>query len=566
MRERKFIVCLMALVCAILTGIGCDSSADIEDTVLIVDDDSSAGSIQSYKIIESGPVTLEALEDNQILTVVVNKASTFVSYSSAGGVVSYTLDGIKHQVASVGRSVDEGRYNFPDRDDSLSVQGDKIPLQYDKAQASDFNANPLPIPAVQQNTQSARALSFASSKIGDKRSFWLDDVDRSETWQAKQATLAAVSNHAEIWILNECFDNKSTAANDNKLTTAQARAMAEKFDVIYKYTTPIFGFEYGGGPNSQQAGGVDGNPKVIILVYDIDGNGSAGSTIGYFWSKDHYSNEYLQPYNYKSNNAEIFYIDNYWADYSPETIYSALIHEFVHMTNFNEKFIKNKKNYSIWYTEMLAMLGEDIVGPLIGIGPESSSHPIRTRIPYTLGFYACDPTYWTGIRSYGITFGFGAYLARNYGGINLIKEIAQNNKADIESISAALSVYNPGMDFTKAVERYYEAFICTSTQDVGMASFNRTIANTINGYQYTLYGFNIYQMNRIDIALSPDFIGYWSSTEKGPYLYGLTQNYYLDYYSFILLSCADWRKTSGDLIVDMQKPSSASVNLHLVVR
>ena len=524
--------------------------------------------IQSYKIIESGPFMLGNLAANQVFAVAVNKASYLVNYSNAGGVASYTLNGYKHQVTSAGRSVSGNISNFSDLGDSSVEQGDKIPLQYDKPKASDFNANPLPIPSVSQNMRSMRAVSIAPPKIGDKRLFWLDDADRTYIWQEKQATLAAVSNNAEIWIIDEYFDDYSAVASDNKLTTAQAQVMAEKFDAIYQYTTPIYGFEYGGGHGSQQPGGVDGNPKITILVYDIDNNNSATGTIGYFWSKDFYSNDYLKSQGsvYKSNFAEIFYIDSYLADARPETVYSTLIHEFVHMINFNEKFVKQNKSYATWYTEMLAMLGEDIVGPLIGISPKSSGHPIYARIPYTLGLYSHDPTSWSGSMSYGITFGFGAYLARNYGGINLVREIAHNDQTNIDSLSAALSVFNPDMNFAKAIERYYEAFICNDTRDRGMASFNKTITNTIEGYQYTLYGFDIYQISRVNVALSAGIIGYWGTSEKGPFLYGLTQNYYLDYYSFILLSCADWRNVSGDMIVDMQKPNSSSVSLHLVVR
>jgi len=561
MRERKAAICLLVMVCCTII-VGCKVSPDEEEHPVLV-----SGPIQSYKIVESGPVTLENLADDQVFAVAVNKAAGFVYYSNAGGVVSYTIDGIKHQVATSGRSVDGERNNLSDRDDPFAEQGDKIPLQYDRHEASDFNANPLPLPVVSQNKRSMRSVSFASSTIGDQRLFWLDDSDQSG-WQEKQATFAATSTHAEIWIVDEYFDDNSSGTTDNKLTTDQAQAMAEKFDAIYQYTTPVFGFEYGCWPNNQEIGGVDGNQKIIILVYDISNNNSSGGTIGYFWSKDHYSNEYLQAQgsSYKSNLAEIFYIDSYWADARPDTVYSALIHEFVHMINFNEKYVKHNKSLNAWYTEMLAMLGEDIIGPLIGIGPENSGHPIVTRIPYTLGFYSCDPTYWSGIKSYGVTFGFGAYLARNFGGINLIREIARNDKTNTESLSAALSVFNSSMNFTRAIERYYEAFICNDTRDRGMASFNKTVTNTIDGYQYTLYGFDIYQINRINVAVSPAFIGYWSSTEKGPFLYSLTQNYYLDYYSFILLSCADWRNASGDLVVDMQKPNSSSVNLHLAVR
>jgi len=529
---------------------------------------SASDTFQAYKIVESGQVALENLNDNLVFSVSVNKAANYIIYSSAGGVSSYTLNGENHQVTLSGRSADEMIFGTSDKNVSLAEQGDNIPFQYDKANASEFNANPLPIPPISRNTRSSRSVGFIPPNVGDKRMFWVDDSDISNTWKEKQATLAAVSNHAEIWIMDERFDNKSSGKTDNKLTSSQAKAMADKFDEIYKYTTPIFGYEYGGGPNSPQPDGIDGNSKIVIFVYDIGANSSTGSTVGYFWSKDYFTNEYLRSksYNYYSNLGEIFYIDSYWADTSPDTVFSALIHEFVHMINFNEKYVLQNISYGSWYTEMLAMLGEDAIGPLIGINPDNSSHPINARIPYTLGLYSCDPTYWYGSRSYGVVYGFGSYLVRNFGGTALIKEIAKNNKTNIDSISLALSVFNPSINFAKAIERYYEAFICNGSTNSGMASFNKTITDIIDGYQYTLYGFDIYQMNRVNIALGQGVISYWGTTEKGPYMYGLTQNYILDYYSFILLSCGDWQRASGDMIVDMKKPTSPSVDMYLIVK
>ena len=313
---------------------------------------------------------------------------------------------------------------------------------------------------------------------------------------------------------------------------------------------------------------MDGDKKIQILVYDIGAMGSAGGAVGYFWSKDYYSDEYLKSMNYslKSNSAEIFYINSYWADSKPDTVYSALIHEFVHMAIFNEKFISHKINYSTWYTEMLAMLGEDKIGSMIGISSNNTSHPVSTRIPYTLGLYTCDPFYWTGSKSYGVTFGYGAYLARNYGGTALIKEIALNKKVNHDSITAAVSMFNASTGFKETIERYYEAFVCNDKIDRGFASFNRIVTNTIDNYQYTLYGFDIFQMNRVNIALGPGYISYWSSKEKGPFLYGLTQNFYMDFYSFILLSCADWQNVSGNMSIDIIKPNIDIVNMYLAVR
>ncbi|MCL2758819.1 MAG: hypothetical protein FWD22_01250 [Treponema sp.] len=522
--------------------------------------------VRLYAITNSGTFNLDNLSGNDIYAVAVNKGARFVPYTEAGSVISYILNGTKYQVASTGRSADPGIYNNSDRGDSYAEKGDKVPLQFDNPRASELNANPLPIPA--EDRQAARSAAFVQPAVGDKRMFWLDDAGRGYVWQQKQATLAAVSNHANIWILDEYFDNNSVSSTDNKLNTAQAIAMAEKFDAIYQYTTPIFGYEYGGGPNSSAPGGVDGDTRVQILLYDIGAAGASGGTIGYYWNKDFYTNEYLQSlgYSIKSNRAEIFYINSYWADSRPDVVYSALIHEYIHMINFNEKFVKYGLNYSTWYTEMLAMLGEDIIGPMIGIDPSNSGHPVSMRIPYTLGLYTCDPFFWTGSRSYGVTFGYGAYLARNFGGAALVREIAQNNRVNFESVNSAISMFNPGINFVNTVERYYEAFVNNDTHDRGAASFNRTVTSAIAGHQYTLYGFDIFTMNRVNVALSLGYISYWSTTEKGPFVYGLTQNFFMDYYSFILMSCADWKNASGNMTVDMRIPASATVNLHLAVR
>ncbi|MCL2721639.1 MAG: hypothetical protein FWD47_09920 [Treponema sp.] len=566
---KKCVILLTFL--SLISLIGCDNLLLNEDyTFKTWDGDvysHTSKSIQIYKINNSGQISLNDLNGNYVYSVAINNAPRYVAYTDAGSISSYTLNGIKYQVAMNGRSLIENLNNNYN-DDSYIEQGDRIPLQFDKQIASEFNANPPPLPVVSMDGRSLKIMPFIPPAVGDKRLFWLDDFDRQYAWKQKQATLVAVSNHANIWIIDEYFDNNSTSTVDNKITTAQARAMAQKFDEIYRYTTPIFGYEYGGASDSSQPGGVDGDKRVQILVYDIGGAGASGSNIGYFWSKDFYSNEYLQSIgsSIKSNNAEIFYINSYWLDSRPETVYSALIHEFIHLINFNEKFIKNNTSYAIWYTEMLAMLGEDIIGPMIGIRPNNSGHPISMRIPYTLGLYTCDPFFWTGSKSYGVTYGFGAYLARNFGGAAIVREIAKNNKVNFESISSALSVFNPGMTFINLVERYYEAFICNDTENQGTASFNRTVSNFIDGFQYTLYGFDIFSMNRVNVALNLGVISYWSSNEKGPFLYGLNQNFILDYYSFILLSCADWQNISGDLIVDVKKPNAASVNKHLVVR
>ena len=107
---------------------------------------------------------------------------------------------------------------------------------------------------------------------------------------------------------------------------------------------------------------------VNILIYDISGDGSAplssSGIVGYFWAKDWYTDPDLVKAgypDYHSNNAEIFYIDSYFADDEPGIMYSTLCHEFQHMVNFNNKSVNNNKPADTWYDEMLSMTVEDMM-------------------------------------------------------------------------------------------------------------------------------------------------------------------------------------------------------------
>jgi hypothetical protein len=335
--------------------------------------------------------------------------------------------------------------------------------------------------------------------------------------------------------------------------------------MIYQYTTPVFGFEYGGGGlASPNPGGADGDIRVNILIYDIGGNAGYGSTVGYFWSKDYYPQASLN--DQKTNLSEIFYIDSYFSDRSADRVASALIHEFVHMANFNKKYVKHGKAHSTWYTEMLAMLAEDLIGPMIGINPDNPAHPIQERIPYWLGLYSYDPTFWAGSMSYGITYGFGAYIVRNYGGPTLVREIALNDSVNIDSLSAAITALNPHGNFAKAIERYYEVFFCRDTQYCGMNSFNRTVSNIIDGDIYTFHGFDIWNMSRVNIAIGVGWLSYWRTELQGPFIYPLNQPFFLDWYSPILLSCSDWQNISGELTLEVVKPSYTGVDMYIIVK
>ena len=414
-----------------------------------------------------------------------------------------------------------------------------------------FNANPLPIEDAAPRSAVSDALpAFYPPQTGEERDFWVEEFFDTGRFIQKTASLKASGNHANIWVMND---------TRRPFSTAQAESLAERFDLIYPLTTNLLGYEYGGGSNGH--GGSDGDPKIQILVYDIIyGYGGTGA-FGYFWAKDYFTQSHLDSmgWDLKSNLAEIFYIDADTYLNSPDIIYSTLIHELQHMINFNRKAISRGRTQAseLWYNEMLSMMAEDVISPLIGVSQSSQYHPIWERIPFFLESYMqAGITEWdTGPLSahYAVTYAFGAYLLRNFGGPALLREMLANNTTGIASVSSALQSVS-GVSFSNALSRFGEAMVFSGpSRPQGTLSFDRTVSGTVGGTRYTAYGFDIWDMHRPP------------SSFMGPRILDLAQ---MDMHphSIQLQSSDTWRNVSGSISINLERPVDSSIELYLMIR
>lgn len=508
-------------------------------------------------------MSITNLQGHSVFLIKVNTSSQTVGYSSTGHAYtaekSPNLRGLE-ELALSSRGV-------------ISLEGG-VP-RYDPPEVSRFNNNPPPFsPPPGKSARSAlhderASLDSALASAGDSKTFWVEEKDGFGSWREINAVLRATSRYSNVWVAAENYDNGSLRNDDNKLTQAQAEKIAETFDRIYEYETPIFGYEYGGGVSQQDPGygGVDKDPKIQILIYDInfDYDYSKNLTIlGYFAAKDLYAQKTLDEYNMnsKSNEAELFYIDSFELDRRPLLLYSTLIHEFQHMINFNEKFIKNGRITEVWYNEMLSLLAEDMIGPLIGIDASQSAHPINNLMPFFLGRYnAAGITEWytDDLTSYANVYAFGAYLARNYGGAELIMEIAKNGKANIPSLSSALSKINPGIVFEQTIDRYGEALIYSGDHNPADAlSFDRTVAKKINGVDYTFERFNIWDKLRFQEDTLTSY--------KGPVIWSLDWIFTIPAHALIVQSLDEWQHRTGTLDITLWQPSSSYIDMYIMIR
>ena len=259
--------------------------------------------------------------------------------------------------------------------------------------------------------------------------------------------------------------NSSMTSKGINLSDDDYKKLGQKFDSCYELETSIIGNPLYSEYNSNYY--VQCNDKIIILVSDLFGDASDSQdsgTVGYFYQGDMYKQTYLDKNkgffsaDINSNECEMFYIDALFLSKLPDTVYSTLVHEFNHMINYVIKTVnymtanpsaRSFRTCDVWFTEMLSMTTEDMFQSYLGIKDEDSP---KGRLPYFNLYYNYGFKLWNNssvpdLIMYANTYAFGAFLVRNFGGVQLLKEIAQNEYIDETAITKALQKCNPNYTF-----------------------------------------------------------------------------------------------------------------------
>ncbi len=415
-------------------------------------------------------------------------------------------------------------------------------------------------------TNSARSAIFTDTyepvdwvyntvRLGDEISFWV--IGKNPNYQGG---LWGNNEPEEISIL-EPFIFKASgtycriftpAEGDVYLSTSVLQSLANKFDSIYAAETNILGktvrnerynkFSYIDSESGETE--YDSlfvplyeNDKINILVYDIyDSESVGGHTLGYFYSVDLINPKYLSSGSY-SNETEVFYVDSEQLIDFPDSIYSTLAHEFCHMLNYITKVVnvqqsvyQNKVNlqWDSMLTEMLAMNTEDLLSDYFN--PDADVRTVyKERIPgfntgYMNGMVWGNPI---TTSDYSNTFAFGAYLIRNFGGVELFKAIANNSYIGTDSIDQALKDCNQKrydatsnryqyVTFESALENFFQVFLNTGIpENSDVITLNRAGGSTINGKKYTYDAIKINSESyRWDTYISSSDMSNWEKLKE----------------------------------------------------
>ncbi len=261
----------------------------------------------------------------------------------------------------------------------------------------------------------------------------------TELPKGEKAYLKAIGKYCNVWYYNN--NNLADEVLRNAIAEGKTsfQEVADNFDKFYEYETFIFGSNV---PTKHYSylEEFDRGIKVDIFIYDVDElytKKMTGGVFGYFHGKDLYTKRY----NPNSNACEVIYIDSAFLGLNPKYMYSTLAHEFQHLLLNINKFINKGLDFNSWFTEMMSLAAEDALQNAC-LGYENNEG-ISNRVYEFNGGYNAGFVNWGGMNksvyySYATAAIFMDYLMKNYGGINLLYEIAHNDYMNEEAVTKAL--------------------------------------------------------------------------------------------------------------------------------
>jgi len=279
------------------------------------------------------------------------------------------------------------------------------------------------------------ALSQASRslKVGDTQDLWVitqfDAVAPKEV--RVRADVVEVGAHCYV-VVDQAATTR--AASRERLRT-RAREIARTFDAtVYPTNTRLFG--------SEPSPGVDGDPRVFILLTPAVGDYGRDTTLGYFSQRDAFpADARADGPTARSNARELLYVSSQIVlEGDPEDYMGTIAHEFQHMINFNQKVLvgKNRISDDLWVDEGMSMYAIEACGYGLMAGGEVLANHVRQfqaePEAYSLSDWEGNPE---GI-GYGPVYLLTVYLADRFGE-DFIKEVVTSKGLGAANLQALLA-------------------------------------------------------------------------------------------------------------------------------
>jgi hypothetical protein len=311
---------------------------------------------------------------------------------------------------------------------------------------------PLQLRRSRQRNSFSIAAAAAAPKRGDKTKFWgldfthYDGTDPSIRHYRLTATLRLITENAYIYV------EDNAPASDRSLAN-----LAETFEQKIVPST----HQYFGKPWTP---GIDGDPRVTLLVMNIRSPGGAtgllglgGVTVGGFFNdEDEYLNdEKLHPF---SNEREMVTL-NAAMDAGSALVQEVLAHEYQHLVHWH-----HDRDEAVWVNEGLSMVAPVVAG--LSGGPLSSLG--NAIMAYGLD-YDNSLTVWGDRGQEGITGDYGAaglfftYLGEKFGGPETFLKLAGRKENGVEGVLAGLKDAGHALPFAELFTRWTVANLADDT-------------------------------------------------------------------------------------------------------
>ena len=391
-----------------------------------------------------------------------------------------------------------------------------------KPSITEFNNNPLNQPRDGAGrSQSQQSISIQSQQLMLGSQDYLKDDLNNSILSTVRKVISAHGKNLYVWVANNCWEQGGTKKYN--VTQQMVDALASKFlapgndNDIYEWVTNIAGDHWGPTHHSNLIPETD---DIHIWLMDIDNdNLTSGSvTLGYFYARDNFLKSSIPTSNEKlmfTVDAVLFAKPDYGAwdlsHYLPNRIISTLAHEFTHMIYFYQHQILRNQSSNAAINEMCAQCIEDLVAnKIMADGPRGVSYGVPSagyagndggRLPLYNSKNHYDLLNWSGrseerVLNYSKTYALGAYLMRNYGGANFIRELIQSNSTDIESIVDAVNANGGnGLSYGDILQKFGAANLLSDNTAMATGyKFNTGgwITSTVNGIDYDLGSINLY--------------------------------------------------------------------------
>ena len=359
---------------------------------------------------------------------------------------------------------------------------------------TEFNNNPpKPMGIGLEGAKDEQGIATRAAKLEVGTVDYLNDANDKPIQSTVRKLVRANGANLYVWVANDCWYDGGRKSYT--VTQPMVDALADKFlapgsgNDIYEWVTNATGEHW--GPTTQNYYIAETDDMHIWLM-DIDGDDKTTGTMtaGYFYARDNYLKSAIA----KSNEKLLFTVDavlfakpdrgawnitHYW----PSVIISALAHEFTHMVYFYQHQVLRGLKSNTAINEMCAQCVEDLVAnKILTDGPRGVPYAAASagasgnsdgRLPLFNSYNDYTLLDWSGnddetLTNYSKTYALGAYLMRNYGGANFIRELIQNDYTGAASIVQAVNANGGGVaSYADVLQRFGAACLMSDEMDMG---------------------------------------------------------------------------------------------------